>query len=191
MAATAARLLLWAALSPAELGLALPSSPLADSLNLQLPSSLTLPLSLNLLFVGFHGEGSAGLNLTEAKLTPWFQELRARLPHVVLPSSGHRTAPIASAVQYTTRVRVLQLGPEVTSRLEAFLNQNLRPESVDSDESPLSAYASLQVDAHGMSALLNSLQDSLDLPGYTLFILTRGDKPHQDTGALPPCCTPG
>ena len=86
----------------------------ATFLELEPPPEATLPLTLNVFFIGFHGEGAAGLNTTEAQLNPWLQQLRARLPHSVLPAgvedSPHaRATPAHTAVSYATRLRVLRL----------------------------------------------------------------------------------
>ena len=79
----------------------------ADLANfLSLPAALTPPLtldtSINVLFVGFNGEGEAALNVSAAQLGPWFQQLRAVLPHTVAPE------PHASptTLQYATRLHV-------------------------------------------------------------------------------------
>ena len=148
----------------------------ATFLELEPPPDATLPLTLNVFFIGFHGEGAAGLNITEAQLNPWFQQLRARLPHSVLPAdveaSPHvRAPPARTAVSYATRLRVLRLGPEVTARVEALLQGHLRPEMMDANPPLPTAPELLQVEAHSMSSLLASLAAALKLPGYCLFIM--------------------
>ena len=53
-----------------------------------LPATLTLPTKVNVIFVGFSGEGESTLNVSESQLSPWFQQLRAVQPHAVLPDAG-------------------------------------------------------------------------------------------------------
>lgn len=147
----------------------------ADFLELREPSTITIPLALNIFFVGFHGEGAAGLNISEAQLRPWLQQLRAHSPHSVLTTDVEGAplrglTPVHSAVQYATHVRVLRLGPEVTARVESFLESNLRPENMNTSSTTPTADL-LQVDAHTMSSLLTSLTRSLQLPGFSLFVL--------------------
>ena len=119
-----------------------------------------------MLFVGFNGEGEAALNVSAAQLGPWFQQLRAVLPHTVAPE------PHASptTLQYATRLHVHRLGPEVTARVEQLLDGHLRPESVGD---PRAAHSGRyqQMSAPLMSALLASLSRSLRLPGYSVFVL--------------------
>jgi hypothetical protein len=109
-----------------------------------------------------------------AQLAPWFQQLRARIPHSVLPANAdtllaqHAPSP-QTAVHYSSRVRILMLGPEVTERVETLLRGQLRPESMEAR--PPAYDSTHQVEAHSMVALLASLVDTLKLPGYSLVIL--------------------
>ena len=131
----------------------------------------TLPTELHLLFVGFSGEGAA--NVSEPELAPWFQQLRAVLPHAVLPGvapstrATYHTPP--TALQYATRLHVHRLGPEVTARVEELLAGHLRPEHVGT--AARAAGQTLQMNAHTMSALLSSLTRALRLRGFSLFVL--------------------
>ena len=140
---------------------------------------LTLPTELNLIFVGFSGDGDAALNVSAATLAPWFQQLRDIVPHTVLPSrEGDVAGSADSALQYSTRLRVHRLAPEVTRRMEELISGHLRPEhfgarhavnAMISEHPP--EHLALQMSAHVMSTFLGSLARSLRLPGFSLFVL--------------------
>ena len=144
------------------------ASDVASFLGISAEEPLTLPTEVNLAFVGFNGDGEAGLNISEAQLAPWFQQLRALTPHSVLraPNDG-LAVPLTTAVRYATRLHVLRLPPEVTARVEELLAGHLRPEALG----PAGPGATLQMSAHLMSHLLGSLARTLRLPGFTLFVL--------------------
>ena len=72
----------------------------------------TLPTELHLLFIGFSGEGAA--NVSEPELAPWFQQLRAVLPHAVLP--GVRPS---NRAPYHTPPTALDIADRVHSCLQA------------------------------------------------------------------------
>ena len=165
-------------LADANLESFLSHSDLASFLGLH-RAPLTLPTELNLIFVGFSGDGDAALNVSAATLAPWFQQLRDIVPHTVLPSREDDVAGSADgALQYSTRLRVHRLAPEVTRRMEELISGHLRPEHVGprhavnamiSEHPP--EHLALQMSAHVMSTFLGSLARSLRLPGFSLFVL--------------------
>ena len=70
---------------------------------------LTLPTEVNVVFIGFNGDGESALNVSEAQLSPWFQQLRAVQQHSVLPDANHHqsaTGAPHTALQYATRLHV-------------------------------------------------------------------------------------
>ena len=144
---------------------------------------LIYPTELNIVFVGFSGEGKSALNVSDSQLSLWFQQLRTIVPHVATPEDGRRASSSShAAVQYSTRLRVHRLGPEVTQRLEQLLAGHLRPEGVAQPPPPTSISVStapplFQMSAHTMSAVLASLRKALRLTGFTLFILNPQQPP--------------
>lgn len=73
-----------------ELGSAvefLGSPSLADYLGLSPVESLHLPVPLNVILVGFAGDGNAGVNITLPELEDWFSHLDHILPHTRIDHS--------------------------------------------------------------------------------------------------------
>lgn len=158
----------------------------ASFLGLHEPPPLALPVMLNVVMIGFSGE--SGLNVSEAQLRPWFEQLQSRLPHAVLPASAaseggsgslrrqaQKHPPVPSAVEYRYHTRLHVLPPEVTVQVEAVIAGHLRPEEMSVGSTlPLNtaaAEATLQISAPRMNALLSSLLDALQLPGFCLLLL--------------------
>ena len=86
----------------------------ASFLGLHPPRPLALPVILNVLMIGFSGE--SGLNVSEARLRPWFEQLQSQLPHAVMPTeaaAGERPPPVPSAIEYRYHTRLHVLPPEV------------------------------------------------------------------------------
>ena len=84
----AAALLAAAAAAPSvDLPTFLAAGDLAQLFPSMPTATLTLPTELHILFIGFSGESLPAVNTTDEELTPWFQQLRAILPHTILPHS--------------------------------------------------------------------------------------------------------
>ena len=86
----------------------------ASFLGLHAPRPLALPVILNVLMIGFSGE--SGLNVSEARLRPWFEQLQSQLPHAVMPAeaaASERPPPVPSAIEYRYHTRLHVLPPEV------------------------------------------------------------------------------
>ena len=105
---------------------------MATYLGIQPPERITLPVVLNVVLVGFRGE--SGLNVSEAALRPWFQQLQSSLPHAVMPASAssgrQHEAPAPTAVHYRYVKRLHVLPPGVTARVEELIDGWLRPDQL-------------------------------------------------------------
>ena len=99
----AAALLAAAAAAPSvDLPTFLAAGDLAQLFPSMPTATLTLPTELHILFIGFSGESLPAVNTTDEELTPWFQQLRAILPHTVLgePPPEQPGGPPPTALQY-------------------------------------------------------------------------------------------
>jgi hypothetical protein len=155
----------------------------ASFLGLHPPRQLALPVMLNVVMIGFSGE--SGLNVSEAQLRPWFEQLQSKLPHAVMPAEAAASArrlrppPVPSAIEYRYHTRLHVLPPEVTSQVEALIAAFIRPEQLSSASTSTSTSTStsageasaLQMSTPRMSALLASLLEALQLPGFSLVVL--------------------
>ena len=183
-----------------------PVCTVASFLGLHPPRQLALPVLLNVVMIGFSGE--SGLNVSEAQLRPWFEQLQSKLPHAVMPAEAaaserrQRPPPVPSAIEYRYHTRLHVLPPEVTVHVEALIAAFVRPEhlsasaSSSSSSSPSLAEAAagassaLQMSTPRMNALLASLLDALQLHGFSLVVLNpRRTSEHKYGCAAPYLCT--
>ena len=183
-----------------------PVCTVASFLGLHPPRQLALPVLLNVVMIGFSGE--SGLNVSEAQLRPWFEQLQSKLPHAVMPAEAaaserrQRPPPVPSAIEYRYHTRLHVLPPEVTVHVEALIAAFVRPEhlsasaSSSSSSSPSLAEAAagassaLQMSTPRMNALLASLLDALQLHGFSLVVLNpRRTSEHKYGCAAPRCAT--
>ena len=139
---------------------------MANFLGVKAPEQLALPVILNVVLIGFSGE--SGLNVSEAQLRPWFEQLQSTLPHAVMPDSSARAKhqlAVPTSVDYRYHTRMYLLPPDVTGHVEELIRRFLRPESLELGSTlPAGAgKALLQISAPRMNALLSSLLSSLPL----------------------------
>lgn len=160
----------------AELRLDTARCAVANFLGIKPPELMTLPVILNVVLIGFRGE--SGLNVSEAALRPWFEQLQSSLPHAVMPASAssgrQHEAPSSTAVQYRYFKQLHVMPPAVTSRVEELIDGWLRPDQLTLGSSlptPSTASGPLQLSAPRMASLLSSLLASLELPGFSLVVL--------------------
>ena len=179
----------------------------ASFLGLHPPRQLALPVMLNVVMIGFSGE--SGLNVSEAQLRPWFEQLQSKLPHAVMPAEAaaserrQRPPPVPSAIEYRYHTRLHVLPPEVTVHVEALIAAFVRPEQISASTSASSSASSpslaeaaagassaLQMSTPRMNALLASLLDALQLHGFSLVVLNpRRTSEHKYGCAAPYLCT--
>eukprot|EP00276_Gloeochaete_wittrockiana_P005699 CAMPEP_0184659246 /NCGR_PEP_ID=MMETSP0308-20130426/28998_1 /TAXON_ID=38269 /ORGANISM="Gloeochaete witrockiana, Strain SAG 46.84" /LENGTH=844 /DNA_ID=CAMNT_0027098935 /DNA_START=328 /DNA_END=2859 /DNA_ORIENTATION=- len=158
------------------------SGSVANFLGFEKVDAIELPIVINLIFIGFQGDGNHGMNLTVDMLRPWFEHVDHVLTHMYAPIAkemGTTASPVhtSSHVRYTFEYNVLELSSAVTAVLEEVLRANVRPVDPNTkniDESTVEEY---QVEVHRVLSMLNDLLDSLEIPDYTLFILN----PHSPT----------
>ncbi|EKX49685.1 hypothetical protein GUITHDRAFT_162074 [Guillardia theta CCMP2712] len=137
---------------------------------------LTVPVDLNVVFLGFAGDGHYKLNLAERTLRPWFEHMQQTLPHSFVPSSesSDSSAPQPSHVYFKYHLRVLELHEDVNSVIESLIWDNARPED-PWQEGPAISWTSQdmhQVDIVPVENALTDLVDTLRLNGsYTLFLM--------------------
>ena len=92
---------------------------------------ITVPVTMNLIFIGFSGDGHYKLNLAEEELKPWFEHMEHRMEHTLVPTND---APDASHPTRNTHIyykydfHVLELHPDVDSIIEAIIWDNARAE---------------------------------------------------------------
>lgn len=63
------------------------NATLAEYLGLHQIHSLHLPVPLNVVLVGFAGDGNGGVNVSQHELNEWFQHLDHVLPHTRIDRS--------------------------------------------------------------------------------------------------------
>ncbi|EFJ49585.1 hypothetical protein VOLCADRAFT_89945 [Volvox carteri f. nagariensis] len=159
------------------------SANLAEYLGLFPVDSLHLPIPLNVVLVGFHGDGNAGVNITTWELNDWFSHLDHVLPHTRIDRSEltceedgqcaglvhgrfHPT-PMPSYVHlnFTCNV-VLIKRTDVVDTFERAISVFSRP--VD----PAVTTGMQQVDAHKMEVLVDHFVTALGLENsYSLVVL--------------------
>ena len=137
---------------------------------------ITIRVDINLVFIGFSGDGHYRLNLGEEELKPWFEHMEHRMEHTLVPTNDAPDAshPTRSThVYYKYHFNVLELHPDVDAIIEAIIWDNARPE--DPWGEPAIKWTSQdmhQVDIIPMENALKDLVDCLRLNNsYTLFLM--------------------
>lgn len=93
---------------------------------------ITIRVDINLVFIGFSGDGHYKLNLGEEQLKPWFEHMEHRMEHTLVPTNDAPDAshPTRSThVYYKYHFNVLELHPDVDTIIEAIIWDNARPEN--------------------------------------------------------------
>ena len=92
---------------------------------------ITIPVDINLVFIGFSGDGHYKLNLAEEELKPWFEHMEHLMEHTLVPTndSPDQSHPTRKThVYYRYKFHVLELHPDVDAIIEALIWDNARPE---------------------------------------------------------------
>lgn len=109
---------------------------LAHYLSIHAIKSLSIPVTINIILLGFEGDGSEGINLKPEDLKPWFEHLDHYVSHVVVPVGEDQTTTNVFhteniPIEYSLHLNVLKLCPLVTTILEDTIYWNLRPEEAE------------------------------------------------------------
>lgn len=103
---------------------------LADYLGMHMAEAVHMPVPLNLIFIGFSGDGNMDLNITKEDLITWFHHLDHILPHTrislaelsCLEDAGHCSAFMKA---------------EAPQPLRSYVHLNLSCHVVDLDSRPI------------------------------------------------------
>lgn len=162
------------------------SANLAHYLGFPKFAPISVPITVNLLLIGFSGDGDSRIDLSSDHLLAWFSHLEHTLGHVIAPIGEYETTtkrqPISQPfVSYSIRWNIVKICPLVNTLLEDALLWNLRPEEQDfqalngshkhnqfvQKESPR-----FYINAFRFSGMIDSLLDYLNLTAsYSLLIL--------------------
>lgn len=158
------------------------SSPdVASYLGLSAVDALHLPIPVNVVFVGFGGEGNLKVKISPAELQSWFEHLDHIIPHTrVLLSElscredGHcsglddtrRPMPLPSYVHFNISCHAIKTSHEVLSKFERAIKLFSRPMQRRLPRGPQ------QVDAVSMEMVIDGFLTDLGLDkGYTVLVL--------------------
>jgi len=150
---------------------------------------ITVPVDLNLIFIGFSGDGHHRLVLNEDELRPWFEHLEHRMEHVLVPvrqasdaDEGDGPRRPGTGVYYHYRFHVVDVHPDVGALVESVVWDNARPVSPWAETAVAwTAQDMHQVDPAPLQDLLGDLVGALRLnrTAFTLFLLNP-KLPHPD-----------
>ena len=117
------------------------SDNVAHYLGLRRLLSFSLPVHVNLIFIGFHGDGNGFLTLNQADFAAWFEHLEHELEHVVAPVGETQTTTDEnetpdSSVRYRFLVDVLHLSPLVNTIVEDTIVWGLASEEPPEADQP-------------------------------------------------------
>lgn len=129
-----------------------------------------VPLQVNVVLIGFQGDGNHFLEVSKARLARWFEHVIHERSHVVVPlfeeqvTTRKQPPTRDTRIQYDFQLNFVMAHPLVTVALENVLLQNARTD----DES-----STMYVDVYRVTSLLHHLATSMrmDESSYTLFIL--------------------
>ena len=110
----------------------LSSASLASYLGIQSVKAVHVPVPVNLILVGFSGEGHVGLKLDHADLVAWLEHADHVRPHARLPAPTHAARPRARSRSFRT--------PENAARSSSPLRQL--------DEAPTNSVARFNFTCH-------------------------------------------
>jgi len=101
--------------------------------NITTPTTFHLPIPVNLLLIGFEGEGNEGLHLSNEEFHSWFQFIDTEFHHTVVPVGEEQTTTEhfptrPTHIEYRYNIHVVRTSPLVTTILEDAIIWHLRPE---------------------------------------------------------------
>jgi hypothetical protein len=141
----------------------------AQFFNLSKTGKVHVPIQINVVLVGFQGDGHQQLDVPQEHLAHFFEHIAHRLEHVVVPLGEEQTTlkqvrTRETHIEYDVTLRFVMADPLVTVALENLLLQNARD-----DDEPNTMY----VDVFRVTSLFHHLLDHLHLANssYTLLLL--------------------
>nr|XP_024395234.1 uncharacterized protein LOC112291681 isoform X2 [Physcomitrium patens] len=154
-------------------------------LNLEEIDALHIPVPVNLIFVGFNGDGNQAIKLGQAELERWFSNLDHLMEHTRVPQLGESLTPfyrlkgdgaqrhhlpLVSNVHYNYSMHSIEMNAGVTQVFEraiAALSRREDPTDTKNDTDVM-----WQVDMDGMSHIFSSFISFLQLDdAYNIIIL--------------------
>eukprot|EP01091_Cochliopodium_minus_P014174 TRINITY_DN4769_c0_g1_i1.p1 TRINITY_DN4769_c0_g1~~TRINITY_DN4769_c0_g1_i1.p1 ORF type:complete len:921 (-),score=222.56 TRINITY_DN4769_c0_g1_i1:24-2786(-) len=135
---------------------------------------ISIPIYINLIFLGFDGDGNDAIQLVDENLELWFEHVTHQLPHIVLPVGEEQTNTKKikmedTKLDYIYSINVIKLDPMVNTIIEDVLVWGVRDEynTADSKKGNI-----CYVDSYRVTTVLHSLLDHLKLTkSYTLFVM--------------------
>ena len=155
----------------------------AEGLGLSEVGRFPVRVALNIILVGFQGDGNAAISVTNDVLKPWFEHLDHELPHVFVRNQNvDRSSEYEprSKVVYDYTYRVLELDPLVNSVFEMSRSRFAR----------ITGPGTAVVDMRPFEDVLTSLLNALDISStYSLIIwnpklITRDDAENAHYGYM-------
>ncbi len=142
-------------------------------LNVSKTGKLHVPVQINVVLVGFQGDGFQQLDIPQDQLAHFFEHIAHRLDHVVVPLGEEQTTlkqirTRDTRVEYDVTLRFIMADPLVTVALENVLLQNAR----NDDEAN-----TMYVDVFRVTALFHHLLDHLHLANSSYTVLLLNPKP--------------
>lgn len=165
----------------------LQSRNLAEYLGLSRVDALHLPVPVNVILLGFKGDGHMNVNVTSEELKTWFEHIDHVIPHTRVPLSElscqedgsctrtervRRPAPLHSYVHFNISAQVVEVAPDVAGKFETAAEAFSRPSFATYPNGPR------VVDAANMEQFVNGFLNDLGLLwSYTIIIMNSGKTP--------------
>lgn len=157
----------------------------ASYLSLRPIDQVNLPIPVNVVFLGFDGDGEQGLLLDSTQYNEWFRHIAHSFRHTVVPVGEEQTTTDrrptnATGVTYALDLRVVKMSPLVHTILEDLVYWHTHPEDPSytrdgvehaMDEPGAGPVPPFAMDVHAMMRVLHHLVDSVGLNDtHTLFV---------------------
>ncbi|GMH36984.1 hypothetical protein BSKO_04857 [Bryopsis sp. KO-2023] len=163
------------------------SNSLAEYLGLSPVDALHLPVPVNVLLVGFRGDGHMKVDLPPEEVKEWFEHMDHVIPHTRVPLSEYsckedgncagmdraqRPKPLKSYVHLNISIQAVEVSHEVTQKIERALEAFARPMDSRYPRGPQ------QVDAASFETLIDGFLNDLGLLwSYTVVVMNPGSTP--------------
>jgi len=182
------------------------SENIGKLLDLHFTKTLHLTIPVNIIFVGFGGEGNRGINLSQEDLLEWFSHIEHSIKNVIVPIGEDYTTTDkintpSTHIEYSFDLQVSKLDPMVNTLIEDAIFWHLRSES-GKDQQPSSVpldddngidtieeheiEKKFYTNPYLVSSLLSSLCESLAINNnsYTVFVLNPNHPSTSDSGHI-------